>query len=93
MKFYFWNSDKNKLLQQERGISFEEIVFHIQSGDEIDVFDHPNQERYPNQKISVVVVEGYVYLVPFVESEEGIFLKTIIPNRKATKKYLGDPHE
>jgi len=93
MKFYLWNPDKNKLLQQERGISFEEIVFHIQSGDEIEVFDHPNQECYPNQKISVVVVEGYVYLVPFVESEEGIFLKTIIPSRKATKKYLGDIHE
>ena len=93
MKFYFWNPEKNKLLQQERGISFEEIVFHIQVGDEIEIFDHPNQERYPNQKISVVVVEGYVYLIPFVESEEGIFLKTIIPSRKATKKYLGDTHE
>jgi uncharacterized DUF497 family protein len=93
MKFYSWNPDKNKLLQQERGISFEEIVFHIQSGDEIEIFDHPNQERYPNQKISAVVVEGYVYLVPFVETEEGIFLKTIIPSRKATKKYLGETHD
>jgi uncharacterized DUF497 family protein len=93
MKFYSWNLDKNKLLQQERGISFEEIVFHIQSGDEIEIFDHPNQERYPKQKISVVVVQGYVYLVPFVETEEGIFLKTIIPSRKATKKYLGETHD
>ena len=93
MKFYSWNPDKNKLLQQERGISFEEIVFHIQAGDEIEIFDHPNQERYPNQKISAVVVEGYVYLVPFVETEEGIFLKTIIPSRKATKKYLGETHD
>ena len=93
MKFYSWNPDKNKLLQQERGISFEEIVFHIQSGDEIEIFDHPNQERYPNQKISAVVVEGYVYLVPFVETEEAIFLKTIIPSRKATKKYLGKTHD
>ena len=93
MKFYSWNPDKNKLLQLERNISFEEIVFHIQSGDEIEIFDHPNQERYPNQKISVVVVEGYVYLIPFVESEEGIFLKTIIPSRKATKKYLGETRD
>ena len=93
MKFYSWNPDKNKLLQQERGISFEEIVFHIQSGDEIEIFDHSNQERYPNQKISAVVVEGYVYLVPFVETEEGIFLKTIIPSRKATKKYLGETND
>jgi uncharacterized DUF497 family protein len=93
MKFYSLNPDKNKLLQQERGISFEEIVFHIQSGDEIEIFDHPNQERYPKQKISVVVVEGYVYLVPFVETEEGIFLKTIIPSRKATKKYLSETND
>lgn len=93
MKFYSWNPDKNKLLQQERGISFEEIVFHIQAGDEIEIFVHPNQECYPNQKISVVVVEGYVYLVPFVETEEGIFLKTIIPSRKATKKYLGETND
>ena len=93
MKFYSWNPDKNKLLQQERSISFEEIIFHIQSGDEIEIFDHPNQDRYPNQKISVVVVEEYVYLVPFVKTEEGIFLKTIIPSRKATKKYLGETHD
>ena len=93
MKYYLWNPEKNKLLQQERGISFEEIVFHIQNGDEVDVFDHPNQERYPNQKISVVMVEGYACLVPFIESEEGIFLKTIIPSRKATKQYLGDHHD
>jgi len=93
MKFYSWNPNKNELLQQERGISFEEIVFHIQAGDEIEIFDHPNQERYPNQKISAVVVEGYVYLVPFVETEEGIFLKTIIPSRKATKKYLGETND
>jgi uncharacterized DUF497 family protein len=93
MKFYSWNPDKNKLLQQERGISFEEIVFHIQAGDEIEIFDHPNQERYPSQKISVVVVEGYAYLIPFIETEEGIFLKTIIPSRKATKKYLGESND
>ncbi|MFM7600468.1 MAG: BrnT family toxin [Pseudanabaena sp.] len=93
MKFYSWNPNKNELLQQARGISFEEIVFHIQAGDEIEIFDHPNQERYPNQKISAVVVEGYVYLVPFVETEEGIFLKTIIPSRKATKKYLGETND
>jgi len=88
MKSYDWNDEKNQLLQDERNISFEEIVFHIMNGDEITVYDHPNQERYPNQKISVVRVEQYVYLVPYVESETEIFLKTIIPSRKATKKYL-----
>jgi len=59
----------------------------------MDIYDHPNQKRYSGQKISVVLIEGYAYLVPFVESEEQIFLKTIIPSRKATKQYVGDSNE
>lgn len=90
MKSYNWNRDKNKVLKMERGISFEEIVFHIDNGDELSVYPHPNQERYPNQLISVVAVNDYAYLVPYVESENEIFLKTIIPSRKATKKYFGE---
>ena len=87
MKTYAWNHEKNELLKAERDISFEEIVFNIQIGNEVDIYDHPNQGRYPGQKISVVIVEGYAYLVPYIESEEEIFLKTIIPSRKATKQY------
>jgi uncharacterized DUF497 family protein len=90
MKRYNWNQEKNKILKTERNISFEEIVFHIEKGDELDVYPHPNQVRYPNQKISVVAVNEYAYLVPYVESENEIFLKTIIPSRKATKKYIGE---
>ena len=90
MKRYAWNDDKNEQLKKERGVSFEEVVFHIQVGDEVDLFDHPNQTRYPNQKVSVVMIEGYAYFVPYVESETEIFLKTIIPSRKATKKYASD---
>ena len=93
MKLYVWNADKNAQLKKERGVSFEEIVFHIGAGDEVDLFEHPNQARYPNQKVSVVMIEGYAYFVPFVESETEIFLKTIIPSRKATKKYAGDENE
>jgi uncharacterized DUF497 family protein len=89
MKAYAWNSEKNELLKAEGGISFEEIVLNIQLGNEVVVFKHPNQERYPGQRISVVLIEDYAYLVPFVENEDGIFLKTIIPSRKATKKYVG----
>jgi len=88
VKYYNWDPSKNEKLKAERNISFEEIVFHIERGDEVDVFEHPNQERYPGQKISVVLIESYVYLVPYVESETEIFLKTIIPSRKATKKYV-----
>lgn len=90
MKHYNWDPSKNEKLKAERDISFEEVVFHIRQGNEVDVFEHPNQERYPGQKISVVLIEGYAYLVPYVESETEIFLKTIIPSRKATKKYVGE---
>jgi len=90
MKRYNWDREKNELLKRDRDTSFEEVVFHIEAGDEVDLFDHPNQERYPGQKVSVVVIEKYAYLVPFVESDVEIFLKTIIPSRKATKIYVGE---
>jgi uncharacterized DUF497 family protein len=93
MKLYAWDPEKNELLKQERGISFEEIVLNIQLGNEIDLYEHPNQARYPGQKVSVVLVEGYAYLVPFIENEQEIFLKTIIPSRKATKRYAGNTNE
>jgi uncharacterized DUF497 family protein len=89
MKSIAWNPQKNALLKAQRGVSFEDVVFHIMAGDIIDTIDHPNQERYPGQQIHVVAIEEYVYLVPFVESEEEVFLKTIIPSRKATKGYRG----
>jgi uncharacterized DUF497 family protein len=84
-KYFNWNPEKNQLLLRERGISFERIVFEIASGNELAVLDHPNQEKYPGQKISKVQVEDYVYAVPFIETDLEIFLKTIIPSRKATK--------
>jgi len=89
VKTFVWNPDKSRLLREERGIGFEEVVFHIERGDVLDVVEHENQERYPGQRMYVVDVEGYAHLVPFVESEEGVFLKTIIPSRKATRDYLG----
>jgi uncharacterized DUF497 family protein len=89
MKYFSWNDEKNAALIQERGISFEEIVFHIEAGDLLDLLEHPNRVRYPNQRLFVVEVEGYAYLIPFVEDEYEVFLKTIIPSRKATRDYLG----
>ena len=64
-------------------------MFHMIAGDILDTFDHPNQTKYPNQKIHAIAIEEYVYLVPFAESESEVFLKTIIPSRKATQKYIG----
>ncbi|MEJ2576614.1 MAG: BrnT family toxin [Gammaproteobacteria bacterium] len=93
MKTFAWNAEKNERLTSERGVSFEDIVLNILLGNEVDIFEHPDQDRYPGQRISVVLVEGYAYLVPFVESDEEIFLKTIIPSRKATKLYAGGSNE
>jgi uncharacterized DUF497 family protein len=90
VKIYDWDSKKNEKLKAERGISFEDIVFHIMPGAEVDVFEHPNQSKYPGQNVSVVIVDEYAYLVPYVETETVVFLKTIVPSRKATKKYVGD---
>ena len=89
MKYFTWSQEKNDFLKKERGISFEEIVFHIEKGDVADVLEHPNQVRYPGQRVFVVIVNQYAYVVPFEESEDEVFLKTIIPSRKLTKKYLG----
>ncbi len=89
MKHFAWNLAKNEQLKQERGVSFEEAVFHIERGDVLDLLEHPNQERCSGQRVFVLAIEEYAYLVPFVESEDEVFLKTIIPSRKATKKYLG----
>ncbi len=86
MKFE-WNPDKNEKLKKERNISFEQILFHLLEGDLWKIADHPNQKEYPGQKIYFVIVDGYIYLVPFVADDEYIFLKTIIPSRKATRDY------
>lgn len=89
MKSFNWNADKNQQLIVERGLSFEEVLFYLQNGCLLDDIAHPNTESYPNQCIFVVQIDDYVYLVPYVESDEEIFLKTIIPSRKFTKLYLG----
>uniref|UniRef100_UPI0010A8FCBC BrnT family toxin n=1 Tax=Geomonas edaphica TaxID=2570226 RepID=UPI0010A8FCBC len=88
MKPVNWNSDKNMSLKSERGISFEETLVSISTGGLLDVVEHPNKERYPNQRIFVIHARGYVHLVPFVETEKEIFLKTIIPSRSATRRYI-----
>ena len=89
MKPYDWNDEKNDWLRQERAVTFEDIVFHLSQGGLLDTIEHPNQNQYPGQRIFIVNVEGYAYLVPFVEDDEMIFLKTIIPSRKMTRQYLG----
>ena len=93
MKYFAWDDAKNVKLKADRGIGFEDIVFHIERGDLLDILEHPNPSRYAGQRILVVRRDDYVYLVPFVEDDASIFLKTIIPSRKATKQYLGQEPE
>ena len=89
MKIYNWNSDKNRDLILGRNVSFEEAIFHIEHGGLLDDIAHPNAADYPNQRVLIVCIKEYVHLVPYVESEDEVFLKTIIPSRKFTKLYLG----
>lgn len=88
MKYFDWNAEKNAKLEAERGVTFEEVVFSVMHGGLLDIVVHPNQERYPGQRMLIVDVDDYAYLTAFVESEESIFLKTIIPSRTATRQYL-----
>ena len=90
MKIFDWNSEKNRQLIEERSVSFEDVIFFLKNGGLSDDINHPNEIKYPNQRIFIVNIDGYAYLVPYVEMEEHIFLKTVLPSRKATKQYLGD---
>lgn len=90
MKDHNWNNTKNLSLIEERGVSFEDVIVAIDTGGLLDVLAHPNQDKYLGQSVYFVRIDEYVYMVPYVEAEDEIFLKTIIPSRKATKKYLGD---
>lgn len=91
---YDFSSEKNQKLIIERSISFEEIISAIQNGGLLDILEHPNQKKYGSQKIYVVRMNDYAYLVPFVmKDKRTVFLKTVFPSRKLTKQYLGHSHE
>ncbi len=84
---YEWSPEKNEWLKRNRNISFEQVIFHLGQGDVWAIADHPDQRRYPGQKLYFVIVENYIYIVPHVVEDKYIFLKTIIPSRKATRDY------
>lgn len=93
MKRFSWDPEKNKKLKEERDVSFEEIVFYIGRGHLLDIIENQNNEKYRGQRVLIVEIDAYAYLVPNVEDEKEIFLKTIIPSRKATKQYLRERHD
>lgn len=88
MKVFRWDNEKNELLKNSRGVCFEQVVILMEREEILETIEHPNQDRYPGQKIATVRIEDYVYLVPYVQESDEIFLKTIIPSRKATNKYM-----
>ena len=88
MKPFRWNIEKNELLRLDRGISFESVVVALEKGGLHDLMEHPNAAKYPNQKIFLVFIMNYVYLVPFIEEDDHYVLKTMIPSRKATRDYF-----
>ena len=88
MKYYDWDEAKNNILKKKRNISFEEIVFAISNEKLLDTVQHSIKEKYPNQKMFIVEIDNFAYIVPFVEDDEKYFLNTVYPSREATKIYL-----
>ena len=93
MKDFEWNKEKNEWLKEQRDISFEEIVYFIENGSLLDSYEYPNKKKYPRQSIFVVQTDSYIYIVPYVEEDAYYFLKTIIPNSEAKKKYMKENNE
>jgi len=88
MRIFRWNNEKNEWLKEHRGVCFEQVVILLEREDVLEVIEHPNQEDYPGQRIAIVRINDYAYLVPYVQEGEEIFLKTIIPSRRARNKYV-----
>ena len=89
MNLFDWNDEKNEWLKRERGLTFEDVIFHLTHDGLLDTIEHPNQKQYPGQRLFIINVDEYACIVPFVEDDDVIFLKAIIPSRKMTKLYLG----
>ena len=88
MNVFRWENEKNEWLIKRRGVCFEQVVLLFEAQEILDVLEHPNKKKYPGQKIAIVRIDNYAYLVPYVQDGDDIFLKTIIPSRKATREYL-----
>lgn len=89
-KYFDWSEKKNRILKKKRNISFEEVVLSIANGQLLDILEHPDKEKYLGQKLLIVKMRNYAFVVPFIENEEAYFLKTIYPSRKATRTYITD---
>lgn len=88
MNYFDWEEEKNGKLKSERGVCFEDVVTAINEGRLLTTLSHQNKDRYPNQKMYIVSINNYAYVVPFVEDQGKRFFKTIFPSRKMTRKYI-----
>ena len=89
---YKWNLEKNALLKEERGVCFEDVVAQIYEDNILDIIKYPNEEKYLEQKIYIILLQNYTHMIPFVKDGDEIFLKTIVPSRKMHKLYKGEHH-
>jgi len=87
MSVFQWNNEKNEWLKENRGVCFEQVVILMEREEVLEVLEHPNQEKYPGQRIAIIKINEYAYLIPYVQDGEEILLKTIIPSRRATNRY------
>ena len=87
--YFDWNKEKNSEIKKTRGIGFEDFMAALDDDKVLDIIEHPNPSKYPNQKLFIVEINGYIHYVPFVVSDETYFLKNIIPSRKYHKHYKG----
>lgn len=89
MKFLAWDEAQNTTRRQARGVVFEDIAFHLERGDILDILEHPSADRFVGQRVFVVRRYDEALLVPFVKDEDTMFLTAIVLSRMATKQYLG----
>ncbi len=85
--YFDWNEEKNAQIKQERGIGFEDFLQAVEEGRVLDIIEHHQPDKYPNQKLFVANINDYICYIPFVKDEEKYFLKNIIPSRKLNKLY------
>jgi hypothetical protein len=88
-----WDIEKNKFLNSRRNISFERIVVEIEAGKILEILEHPNSQKYPNQIIILMNIDGYAWVVPAIETKKSVFLKTAYPSRKYSKLYFREVNE
>jgi hypothetical protein len=90
MKQINWSPEKNEFLKATRSVCFEDVIAAIDGGGLLDDIEHINAQKYQHQRMLVVLMNGYVYGVPYVFDAKEIFLKTVYPSRKLTALYLTD---